>query len=125
MRGVGAPSSNASGSGSEIYERLPDSGSQGDELDQRLGSDECLAAGDSDMYSSLDRQNGGGQEHLVRPSQIKNKKKQGRTFFTLTFDSLEFKIRIHFSLLNFKMLLSGRRSTSSQAKLLQGRRIQK
>ena len=81
----GGPSSNASrsGSGSEIYERLPDSASPGDDLDERLGSDECIAGGDSDPYSSLERQNGRGrnQEHLLRPSQIKNKTKMGKTDF--------------------------------------------
>ena len=69
--------------GSEIYERLPDSGSQADDLNERVGSDEYIgsrmAGGhDSDMYSSLDRagENGdasigtGSTERLVRPSQM-------------------------------------------------------
>ena len=76
--------------GSEIYERLPDSGSQADDLDERVGSDEFiggrLAGGhESDVYSSLDRtgENGdagmgtGSTERLVRPSQMK-KNKQGK-----------------------------------------------
>ncbi|CAB4058760.1 ARHGAP5 [Lepeophtheirus salmonis] len=78
------PPSNASrsGSGSEIYERLPglDSGSLVDDepsFDDRLRlspSDE-----DSDIYShvdSMDRQNGGPTEHLIKPSLIKNRRKQ-------------------------------------------------
>ena len=74
--------------GSEIYERLPDSGSQGDGLDEHLGSDECMGStmavgADSDVYSSLDRTCGNGQgagstERLVRPSQIRKNKKQGK-----------------------------------------------
>ena len=82
MREVGGPSSNASCSGSEIYERLP--GSQGDDLDEEDLAADSPRDRDSDVYSSLDRHNGGGgensgaqQEHLVRPSQIK-KKQQGR-----------------------------------------------
>ena len=45
----GGPSSNASCSGSEIYERLP--GSQGDDLDEDVGS--AGGGRDSDVYSSL------------------------------------------------------------------------
>ena len=69
---------------------MPDSGSQADDLNERVGSDEYIgsrmAGGhDSDMYSSLDRagENGdasigtGSTERLVRPSQMK-KNKQGR-----------------------------------------------
>ena len=74
--------------GSEIYERLPDSGSQADDLHERVGSDEYIgsrmAGGhDSDVYSSLDRagENGtGSTERLVRPSQMK-KNKQGKKVF--------------------------------------------
>lgn len=68
---------------------MPDSGSQADDLDERVGSDEFiggrLAGGhESDVYSSLDRtgENGdtgmgtGSTERLVRPSQMK-KNKQG------------------------------------------------
>ena len=69
---------------------MPDSGSQADDLDERVGSDEFiggrLAGGhESDVYSSLDRtgENGdagmgtGSTERLVRPSQMK-KNKQGK-----------------------------------------------
>ena len=76
--------------GSEIYERLPDSGSQADDLDERVGSDEFIGSRitgghESDVYSSLDRtgENGeggmgtGSTERLVRPSQMK-KNKQGK-----------------------------------------------
>ena len=69
---------------------MPDSGSQGDELDERVGSDEFIGTrmavgADSDVYSSLDRAGENGQagigtgstERLVRPSQIKKNKKQG------------------------------------------------
>merc|ERR1719402_1774656 len=87
---AGPPSLNSrsgsgrSGSGSEIYERLPDSGSHGDEIEV-TGSD------DSDMYShvdSLDREgirsaprlngtNSHSNSHLpVKPSQIKSRRKQ-------------------------------------------------
>ena len=67
---------------------MPDSGSQGDGLDERLGSDEFIGSGmahgaDSDVCSSLDRTGENGQatgstERLVRPSQIRKNKKQGR-----------------------------------------------
>ena len=49
--GGGGPSSNASCSGSEIYERLP--GSQGDDLDEDVGSAGGGGGRDSDVYSSL------------------------------------------------------------------------
>ena len=76
--------------GSEIYERLPDSGSQADDLNECVGSDEFIGSRmaqghDSDVYSSLDRtgENGdhgtGSTERLVRPSQMK-KNKQGKSF---------------------------------------------
>ena len=94
MRGLGGPPSNASrsGSGSEIYERLPDSGSLGDDIDDpsfddrlRLsGSDEGADSDEAylDSIENNKRRNhhqsggGGAAEHLVKPSQIKNKKKQ-------------------------------------------------
>ena len=94
MRGLGGPPSNASrsGSGSEIYERLPDSGSLGDDIDDpsfddrlRLsGSDEGADSDEAylDSMENNKRRNhqqvggGGAGEHLVKPSQIKNKKKQ-------------------------------------------------
>ena len=82
--------------GSEIYERLPDSGSQADDLNERVGSDEFIgsriAGGhDSDMYSSLDRagENGdasmgtGSTERLVRPSQMKKNKQGKLAYFML------------------------------------------
>ena len=82
--------------GSEIYERLPDSGSQADDLNERVGSDEYIgsriAGGhDSDMYSSLDRagENGdasmgtGSTERLVRPSQMKKNKQGKQAYFML------------------------------------------
>lgn len=89
MRGIGGPPSTASrsGSGSEIYERLPDSGSVGDDLDDASFEDRLHMSGSDeseDAYiDSMDtkRRNfqqhqSGASEHLVKPSQIKNKKKQ-------------------------------------------------
>jgi len=81
---AGPPSLNSrsgsgrSESGSEIYERLPDSGSHGDEL-------EVTASDDSDVYSHVDSLDREGQRptpphngtHLaVKPSQIKSRRKQ-------------------------------------------------
>ena len=75
-RGSGTGSRSASGS--EIYERLPaDTGSLGDDLDDRLRiscSDEDEDLHDSDMYILNQRANGSG-EHLVKPSQLKAKSK--------------------------------------------------
>ena len=64
----GGPPSNPSrsGSGSEIYERLP-----ADEESRSIHSSD-----DSDVYDSMDRQKNGRGEHLVKPSQIKSKKRQ-------------------------------------------------
>ena len=98
MRGLGRPPSNPSrsGSGSEIYERLPDSGSLGDDIDDQSFDDRLRLSGSDEAADSdeayLDsvennkrrnhHQSGGGErgreagEHLVKPSQIKNKKKQ-------------------------------------------------
>eukprot|EP00095_Tigriopus_kingsejongensis_P003293 maker-scaffold355_size198070-snap-gene-0.30 protein:Tk03293 transcript:maker-scaffold355_size198070-snap-gene-0.30-mRNA-1 annotation:"rho gtpase-activating protein 190 isoform x5" len=76
------PPSNASrsGSGSEIYERLHDDGPAPGRFDDRL---RLSPSEDSDAYNSMDRQNGGnvavpggGSEHLVKPSQVKTRKKQ-------------------------------------------------
>ena len=74
MRGSGTGSRSASGS--EIYERLPaDTGSLGDDLEDRLriscSDDDDLH--DSDMYILNQRANGGSGEHLVKPSQLKQK----------------------------------------------------
>ena len=102
MRGLGGPPSNPSrsGSGSEIYERLPDSGSMADDLDDQSfddrlrlsGSDEAADSDEAylDSVENNKRRNhhqsgehGGGRgEHLVKPSQIKNKKKQPDKDFT-------------------------------------------
>ena len=94
MRGLGRPPSNPSrsGSGSEICERLPDSGSLGDDIDDQSFDDRLRLSGSDEAADSdeayLDsvennkrrnqHQSGGreGGEHLVKPSQIKNKKKQ-------------------------------------------------
>jgi len=89
MRGIGGPPSTASrsGSGSEIYERLPDSGSVGDDLDEASFEDRiCMSRSDEsdDAYIEssesklriFQQQQGGAREHLVKPSQIKSKKKQ-------------------------------------------------
>jgi len=74
--------SGRSGSGSEIFDRLPDSGLHGDEMD---GSN----SDDSDVYSqidSLDRQkkgpqvrrlNGDVNRHQVKTSQLKSRKNKG------------------------------------------------
>ena len=69
---------------------MPDSGSQADDLHERVGSDEYIgsrmAVGhDSDVYSSLDRagENGtGSTERLVRPSQMKKNKQGKKSCFT-------------------------------------------
>ena len=81
---------------------MPDSGSQADDLHERVGSDEYIgsrmAGGhDSDVYSSLDRagENGtGSTERLVRPSQMK-KNKQGKNprFIRIVFH-VHIKIRV-------------------------------
>jgi hypothetical protein len=89
MRGLGGPPSTASrsGSGSEIYERLPDSGSVADELDDGSFEDRLRMSGsdesDDPYIESVERncrsfqqQQESVVEHLVKPSQIKNKKKQ-------------------------------------------------
>jgi len=98
MRGLGGPPSTASRSGSggsEIYERLPNSGSVGDDLDdasfeerhRMSGSDESDDAYIESMdtkHRSFQQNQGGGSasEHLVKPSQIKSKKKQqGKKWF--------------------------------------------
>lgn len=76
MRGSGTGSKGSrSGSGSEIYERLPaDTGSLGDDLEDRLHLS-CSEDEDSDMYI-LNQSNGDNRsgEHLVKPSQIKHKR---------------------------------------------------
>ncbi|CAB3372513.1 Hypothetical predicted protein [Cloeon dipterum] len=68
------------GSGSEIYERLPTDGSMGDELDDQLSptfpDDQGLSASDDSEYSGVElyhQEN--GEHHLVKPSEIKNRRK--------------------------------------------------
>ncbi len=88
MRGLGGPPSNASrsGSGSEIYERLPDSGSVADDLDDASFEDRLRMSGSDesdDAYiesveskgRTFQQQQESVTEHLVKPSQIKSKKK--------------------------------------------------
>ena len=86
---------------------MPDSGSQADDLNERVGSDEFIGSRmaqghDSDVYSSLDRtgENGdhgtGSTERLVRPSQMK-KNKQGKSF------SIDSKCRTSFFSINILM----------------------
>lgn len=88
MRGLGGPPSTASrsGSGSEIYERLPDSGSVADDLDDASFEDRLRMSGsdesDDAYIESMESKSRNFQlhqesvaEHLVKPSQIKNKKK--------------------------------------------------
>lgn len=80
MRGGGTGS--RSGSGSENYERLPDSSSLGDDLDDRIHiSSDDDDDDDSDIYTHLVNKNGqavaeSNNEHLVKPSQLKGRKKQ-------------------------------------------------
>jgi hypothetical protein len=67
-------------SGSEIYERLPTDGSLGDDLDDPLSptfpDDRALSpSDDSDVYSHVDLYAQENGEHLVKPSQIKNRRK--------------------------------------------------
>ena len=72
-----------SGSNSEVYERLEEEGgpdgagaSRGG-VGGRGGDNNSLCSDDSDAFSSMDRRNGaGGGERLVKPSQIKSKKRQ-------------------------------------------------
>ena len=76
------------GSGSEIYERLPTDGSLGDDGEEAVSPtypDErrLTPSDDSDLYSTLDRPQSLSQrgqengEHLVKPSQLKSRQKQG------------------------------------------------
>jgi hypothetical protein len=80
MRGSGTGS--RSGSGSEIYERLPaDTGSLGDDLEDRLrisGSEEDVSGHDSDMYILNSQQRPSNGDHLVKPLQIKPGKKPSK-----------------------------------------------
>ncbi len=71
---VQPPGASRSGSGSDLRDRMRHSQSDDEDVDD-----------DSEAYSSshvdsMNRRNNG--EHLVRPSQIKNRKKQQGLFFT-------------------------------------------
>ncbi|XP_059469346.1 rho GTPase-activating protein 190 isoform X13 [Neocloeon triangulifer] len=67
------------GSGSEIYERLPTDGSMGDELDDQLSptfpDDQGLSASEDSEYSVELYHQENGEHHLVKPSDIKNRRK--------------------------------------------------
>ncbi len=81
MHPHGRGSGSRSGSGSEIYERLPaDSGSLGDDLEDRLRISDSEGESDGghhpNIYSNLEQQrsSNGQEEHLVKPSQLKHNK---------------------------------------------------
>jgi hypothetical protein len=84
------------GSGSEIYERLPTDGSLGDDGEEAVSPtypDErrLTPSDDSDLYSTLDRPQSLSQrgqengEHLVKPSQLKSRQKQGIQQLPISF----------------------------------------
>ncbi|XP_059469340.1 rho GTPase-activating protein 190 isoform X7 [Neocloeon triangulifer] len=72
------------GSGSEIYERLPTDGSMGDELDDQLSptfpDDQGLSASEDSEYSVELYHQENGEHHLVKPSDIKNRRKLHQGF---------------------------------------------
>ncbi|KAG8238492.1 hypothetical protein J437_LFUL018422, partial [Ladona fulva] len=82
------------GSGSEIYERLPTDGSLGDDIDEPLSptfpDDRPLSpSDDSDIYSHVDMYSQENGEHLVKPSQIKSRRKLQQEHFRQSYPSTE------------------------------------
>ncbi len=84
-----------SGSNSEMYDRLEEEGARGGA--GGAGGDNSLVISgseDSDAFSSMDRRNGGPAERLVKPSQIKSKKRQqGKTVANIIVSAINVSVQ--------------------------------